>query len=198
MANLNCFVIFILIFLFPFTAFSAEVHTQSQKLIWSDSFKIDKMLFEIQGISKSGDINEDDMTIMLLQNGRSMKVPVSLDLYDLVRPSSDLKSLSEKIPIFKIGPSEILIFLFPNGRPLFNKMTFVGYDFKGQNFFDVKENIGDLKDDSFVFISDGPNQYKIRLIKEHLNSVPSDGPEVSIEDWMIINYSKRKLQYHWK
>ncbi len=198
MAKLNCLILFVLLFLSSFSVSSAQIHPQSQNLIWSDSFEIDRMRFEIQGFSKSGDINEDDMTIVILQDSKSVKVPVSLDFYDLVRPSSNLKSLTEKMPIFKIGPSEILIFLFPNCRPLFNKVTLVVYDFNQQKIIDVKENIGDLKDDSFVFISDGSNKYKIRLIREHLDSVPSDGPEVSIEDWMIIEYSKNKIQSHWK
>ena len=195
-----CFLsIFAALFIFCASPIFADPLLQSEATLWSDFFSANGSEIGLQGISKSGDPNEDDMTVFISQGKSKIPIPISLETFDLVGFSSNLESLSKKVPVFKIGSSIILFVLFPNNRPNFSNVTLVAYDFNSKSILDFKENIGALKDGDFVFISEGLTKFKTRLVKEYIGSIiKSDGPEAHIEDWMTVSFSNGKISYRWK
>ena len=167
---------------------------------WSDTVHIDGNKLLIRAVSRSGDAFEDDMDITILQDDRMIAVPVRKALYEPAKVLTDQKSYSEVLPVFKIGPNEILLVLTENGRPNYPYTTLVVFDYLTRKVMDVKERIAKFKQENFhtwyAFVSAGPDRYRIRLIKENLGL--SDGPESYIEAWMTIRYVGGKLECQWQ
>lgn len=190
----------LLLILFLAQAQAGDNKAKPEKAGWSENFQVDGKKIAIEAISKSGDPLEDDMSINVIQNGKTISLPVKEGLYELSAASSDKESLGNRLPVFRIGPQEVLLILTLNKRPTFPKTTLVVFDYASQKVIDVKEEVATFRQESlhsrYAVLSAGAGSYRIRLVKEVLQI--SDGPEAYIDAWMVIRYDRKKLNVSWE
>ena len=184
----------------PAAAGADEKKDSRPAALWSQSVKIDGRQLTIEAASRSGDAMEDDMSVTIHQDDEKIRVPVRQALYEIARVSSDQHNYAEELPVFRLGPGKLLIILTENARPGYPYTTLVVYDYIRRKVTDIKERVASFKQEGFysryAFVSFGPDRYRLRLIREHLNI--SDGPEDYIEAWMIIRYANGRLGYAWQ
>ena len=162
--------------------------------------RADGTQFDVLLTSASGDVLEDDMTVVVRRaDGERLTLPLAPALYIPREALLNVTNLCKHVTGLEVGPERVLLLLSRNERPSWDHLAAVLIDLKSMKTLSVQEDIGALKgaDSSLVLRKVSNHSFDIRLIRETLPNSGCDCAEAAIEDWMRLTVRGDTLRYDW-
>lgn len=165
--------------------------------------KLGQQTFSLNIHSESGDVTNDDMQVVLtLPNGRSVKLAVSPAWYHSVGlTSSGVPNLCDTVVVTAVDRQRVLLWLAPDNRPSFEKLSLLLVDLSDGRVLDRKLAFADIKtvdeDDAHLTLRRDHNDVDVRLVREVLVNTNDDSAYNYIEDWMHVSARGNRIEATW-
>ena len=156
--------------------------------------------FAVAFQSASGEAAEDDMSISLVKDQASVKLPIEQGWFHAVAQQSKmpaactLKSANEgAYPAFIHG-STLALFVVRDGRPGYPRLELALIELSSLKLIDF-QSLGEMKTAFPVIQPDGEG-YKVRVVRE-TNAAHCDCAEAYGDDWKTIAIKNTKIETQW-
>jgi hypothetical protein len=151
--------------------------------------------FSIRFQSKSGKMENNDMTVTLVTDDREIPLNVSPGWYHPVDATSALSNYCEGVPAFQVDglPQLLLVFNLDqrvDQKPGHTETTVVLIDLKSKRVVNKLERVGKLKlsETSAYHVIPAENGFQLRLVRD---------PVKGNEDWKWIIIRKGSITSKW-
>jgi hypothetical protein len=164
---------------------------------WSDSCESEKVSFSIDFKSRSGDPEEDDMSVALRWGAhKPVVLTVKPALFVAAEFVGNASSLCKSVGAFKLPSGNILLLIPRDDRPSEDQLYAIVLDGSSGAVVQVVGDLGSYVSTPMI-IRDSAG-YRLLLLRKWYVNEGRGGGEFGAPDWMSIREAAGHVSYKWE